>query len=182
LEDSDPEDEPWPVIDDPYASELARRLVPVTRAIATLPQLDSLKLKGANMTVEAVEQLTSMTRLTRLTISGLGLGDAALNSIACSLMGLQRLSLSDAEVTDAPLMVVAMMLQQLTEVELTHCFDVTDAGVRWLARLPRLQVLDVGGASSISQAAIGMALQRDDSQGQWCLGRKCIAAGCKCRL
>jgi hypothetical protein len=60
------------------------QLVPLTRTIAQLPQLVSLKLKGAGTTAEAVEHITSMTRLTRLTASGLGFDDAALNSIACS--------------------------------------------------------------------------------------------------
>jgi hypothetical protein len=134
--------------------------VPLTRAIAQLPQLVSLKLKGAGTTVEAVEAITGLTRLTRLTISGLGFDDAALNSVACSLTGLRRLSLSDATVTDAPLMVVARMLQQLTEVELSNCFRVTDRGVRWLAQLLCLQVVEVGELSTITDAAVAAALRK----------------------
>jgi hypothetical protein len=141
------------------ASSLLNQLVPLTRAIAQLPQLVSLKLKGAGTTVEAVEHITSLTRLTRLTISGLGFDDAALNNVACSLTGLRRLSLSDATVTDAPLMVVARMLQRLTEVELSNCDHVTDRGVRWLAQLPCLQVVDVGNGSGISDAAVAAALR-----------------------
>jgi hypothetical protein len=130
------------------------------RTIAQLPQLVSLKLKGAGTTVEAVQHITSWTRLTRLTISGLGFDDAALLSVACSLTGLRRLSLSDATVTDAPLMVVARMLQQLTEVKCSNCSHVTDRGVRWLAQLPCLQVVEVGEVSEITDGAVAAALRK----------------------
>jgi hypothetical protein len=96
------------------AGSAVHQLVPLTRAIAQLPQLVSLKLRGAGTTVEAVEAITGLTRLTRLAISGLGFDDAALISLACGLTGLRRLSLSSANVTDASLMAVARMLQQLT--------------------------------------------------------------------
>lgn len=139
------------------AGDAQLQLVPLMHALAQLPRLVSLKLKGVGTTVEAVEQITNMTRLTRLTISGLGFDDAALNSKACSLTGLRRLSLSDAEVTDAPLLVV---LQQLTEVKLANCSGVTDRGVRWLARLPILQVVDVGSGSAVSAGAVAAALSR----------------------
>jgi hypothetical protein len=57
-------------------------------------------------------------------------------------------------------MVVAMMLQQLTEIELANCTRVTDRGVRWLAQLPCLQVVDVGENSEITAAAVAAALRK----------------------
>jgi hypothetical protein len=66
----------------------------------------------------------------------------------------------DANVTDAALKAVARMLQQLTAVELSDCSHVTDRGVRWLAQLRRLQLVDVGHSSGITDAAVAAALRK----------------------
>jgi hypothetical protein len=47
------------------AGSAVHELVPLIRAIVQLSQLISLKLKGAGTTVEAVEHITCLTRLTR---------------------------------------------------------------------------------------------------------------------
>lgn len=45
-------------------------MLPVCEALAQLPDLGILKLKGSGLDMEAVEQLARLTKLTRLTMSG----------------------------------------------------------------------------------------------------------------
>ncbi|KAF6261603.1 hypothetical protein COO60DRAFT_741650 [Scenedesmus sp. NREL 46B-D3] len=134
-------------------------MLPVTRAIAQLPHLDSLELKGSGLSLEAVELLTALTRLTRLTMSGCDFDEAAFASLALSLTGLRRLSIGGSErVGDAGLVVAARVLRHLTQLNLRSCSKVTDRGVLQLRSLQHLKLLLVEG-SAVSQQAVASVLR-----------------------
>lgn len=89
-----------------------------------------------------------------------------MNKLAFSLTGLKRLSLSNGEVTDASLLVVGQLLRQLTELELTQCVDVTDAGVMQLTGLLDMELLDAAGAPNVSEAAVTEVMACIEAQRQ----------------
>jgi hypothetical protein len=134
-------------------------MLPVTRVIEQLPHLDSLELKGSGLSLETVDPLTSLTRLTRLTMSGVDFDEAAFNSLALGLTGLQRLSIGGSElVGDAALVVVARALRKLTELNVRNCSRVTNRGVLQLTALQNLKVLLVED-TAVSQQVVARVLR-----------------------
>lgn len=71
--------------------------------------------------------------------------DLALVKLVYSLTGLEQLSIPDNPVTDVALLVIGQHLQQLTELVLDGCEQITDVGVQQLMGLPSLQVFDDDG-------------------------------------
>jgi hypothetical protein len=142
------------------AANTSPNMLPVTRVISQLPYLDSLELKGSGLSLETVEPLTALSRLTRLTLSGVDFDEAAFNSLALSLTGLQRLSIGgSALVGDAALVVAAHALHQLTQLKLCSCSRVTDRGVLQLTRLQNLKVLAVDD-TAVSWQVVARVLRR----------------------
>jgi hypothetical protein len=135
-------------------------MLPVTHVISQLPYLESLKLKGSGLNLESVEPLTQLTQLTRLTMSGCDFDEAALNCLALSLTGLQKLSIGGSElVGDAGLVLVARLLSQLTVLNIRSCSRVTDRGVLQLTRLQGLKAI-LAEDTAVSQLVLSRALRR----------------------
>jgi hypothetical protein len=141
-------------------SNASPNMLPVTRVIAQLRHLDSLELKGSGLSLETVDPLRNLTRLTRLTMSGVDFDEGAFNSLALSLTGLQRLSIGGSElVGDAALVVVARALRGLTELNVRNCSRVTNRGVLQLTALQHLKVLLVED-TAVSQQVVARVLNR----------------------
>lgn len=135
-------------------------MLPVTTAIAGLPHLQSLELKCPGLGILAVEPLTALSKLSRLTISGRHFDDAGCISLALSLTGLRRLSLGgNAFVGDLSLLAISKALTQLTWLKLNYCSSVSEVGVMHLTRLRGLRVLWTQGAEQISRQVVVRVLQ-----------------------
>jgi Leucine-rich repeat (LRR) protein len=135
-------------------------MLPVTRVISRLPHLQSLELKGSGLDLKAVEPLTVLTQLTRLTMSGCNFNDAAFNLLAMNLTRLKRLSIGGSElVGDGGLVVAAHVLTQLTSLNIRSCSKVTDEGVLQLTRLQQLSAI-FAEDTDVSKEVVSRVLRR----------------------
>lgn len=92
------------------------------------------------------------TRLSNLSLSMIRLDDFAATTLVCALPNLRSLDLG-CRLTNALLPVIAAQLQELTALKLFNNALVSDAGVVYLSRLTKLEVLSVPPVVSDGAAA-----------------------------
>jgi hypothetical protein len=79
-------------------------------------------------------------------------GDEATTHIS-GLSTLEKYYASSTKITDRSLAVLATM-HSLTDIQLSDCFRVTDAGIAELAALPRLRLLDLEAMPGVSNGSL----------------------------
>jgi hypothetical protein len=146
----------------------------VAAAVASLPLIHSLWIEhplqplGTEavgqqqqllpISFAAVQQLSTATNLTHLTLAACGLTDDGLSAAVCKLTALQELVL-DANIglSDAAAAAIGQQLRQLNYLSLNDTL-ITDKGIEGLRGLKQLQGLGVAGTAVSEQALSQLAV------------------------
>jgi Leucine-rich repeat (LRR) protein len=121
------------------------------KSVGQLKKMRSLNLYTTGVTDQGLKELAGLTRICSIQLGNLKVGDAGLQALA-GLTDLQMLDLANTEVTDIGLKEAAKH-RRLTHLNLIGVKTITDAGVKELAGLPKLQYLVLEG-TNITDAAI----------------------------
>lgn len=108
--------------------------------IQRAPKLEYLNRAGAEITGDALRELSRLPRLTALCLERTRIGDRRLHELA-KLPSLESLVLDNTEITDKGLRYLAD-LANLETLSL-RATAVTDAGLEWICRLDKLKRLDL---------------------------------------
>lgn len=124
------------------------------KAVQELCELDleELDLSNCILTDAAFEKFSQLKSLSKLRLGGAKLSGESIRRVS-QLPNLKRLELTNCDIDDAGLFVLASGSSKLSWLDLTSCKKLTDQCVDSLLRLENLSTLSVRG-TNLSQAAL----------------------------
>ncbi|XP_050521570.1 jmjC domain-containing histone demethylation protein 1-like isoform X3 [Daktulosphaira vitifoliae] len=137
--------------------------------LVRLPQSKALSLQGCPLSTVTCLRSCVCPMLTSLNLSFVpALDDAALQYIlsppldhrpglvdlTCRLSNLKSLKLAGGYITDAGLKTIVKVLPNLSMLDLSQCYPITDEGVETLTQISGLSTLQLSGCTGITEVSL----------------------------